>query len=287
MLKTRVLTAVILLAVLVPALFLLPPRGWAGLMILVVAAAAWEWGRLCGFKGAAPVAMAVLIAASAGVFLLLTPLDAPPDANVAADTAGEVLLYAATVLWIVAVPAWLRWRERVPAGAALALLGWLLLLACWYAAWKFREAGSLYLLLAMAMVWIADIAAYAAGRTWGKHKLAPAISPGKTWEGVAGAVVGVQIYALALLALQTVAPNYFGELSARLGVAGTLVAAALLTAVSIVGDLFESLLKRRVGLKDSSGLLPGHGGVLDRIDALVSTLPVAFALVALLGALAR
>ena len=273
MLKTRILTAVVLLAVLVPALFWLPPTWWGALTLLVMSAAAWEWGRLCGFQTRNAVLLAVITAGSGAVILLYPP----------AGAFGELLLYAAALLWILAVPAWLRWREHVPAGLMLAPLGWLLLLACWYAIWKIREAGALYLLLLMITVWVADIAAYFAGKRFGRHKLAPAISPGKTWEGVAGAVIGVQLYAMALLALEATAPNYFGSLAARLGVAGTLVAALLLTGISVVGDLFESLLKRRIGLKDSSNLLPGHGGVLDRIDALVSTLPVALALAALLA----
>jgi len=281
MLKTRVITAVALLCVLVPALFLLPPRGWALLMLLVTAAAAWEWGRLCGFKTPGSVLLAALIVASASFLLLMAPADF--DRNSRAEDAGEILLYASALVWFLAVPVWLRWRGLVPGKGALAALGWLLLLASWYAAWKFREAGSLYLLLMMGTVWIADIAAYVAGKNFGRHKLAPAISPGKTWEGVAGAVIGVQVYAIALLALEAVAPNYFGALAARLGVPGTLAAVLVLTLVSVIGDLFESLLKRRVGLKDSSHLLPGHGGVLDRIDALVSTLPVALALVALIA----
>lgn len=287
MLKARVITGLSLLAVLVPCLLFLPPRGWALLMLVVTAIAAWEWGRLCGFKQAGAVSLGLLIAASAAALLLFTP-----DAGSGpADDIGTALIYLASAAWFLLIPLWFRWRERAPKGGRLAALGWLLLIACWYATWKFREAGALYLFFLMGTVWIADMAAYAAGRNFGRRKLAPAISPGKTWEGVAGAVIGVQAYALLLLLLESLAPtwfaNYFGTLSARLGVAGTLLAALLLTAVSIAGDLFESLLKRRVGLKDSSGLLPGHGGVLDRIDALISTLPVAFALVALIVLAAR
>ena len=273
MLKTRIITAVVLLAVLLPALFWLPPRGWAAFMLLVMGAAAWEWGRLCGLGGRGAVLLGVLTGASAALLLLYAR----------ANAAGEVLVYLAAALWLLAVPAWLHWRERVPAGLALAGLGWLMLLACWYAVWKIREAGALYLLLLMATVWVADIAAYFAGKAFGRHKLAPAISPGKTWEGVAGAVVGVQLFALLMQFIEPCAPNYFGALAARVGVAGALLAALLLTGVSVVGDLFESLLKRHAGVKDSSQLLPGHGGLLDRIDALISTLPVALALVALLA----
>jgi phosphatidate cytidylyltransferase len=124
------------------------------------------------------------------------------------------------------------------------------------------------MLAAMALVWVADIAAYFAGRAFGRRKLAPAISPGKTWEGVAGAVVGVLAYGGAVF--------NFSPLAGKLPLSVPLLALLLvtLTAVSVMGDLFESLLKRQAGIKDSSQLLPGHGGVLDRIDALTSALPL-------------
>jgi phosphatidate cytidylyltransferase len=125
------------------------------------------------------------------------------------------------------------------------------------------------MLAVMALVWVADIAAYFAGRAFGRHKLAPAISPGKTWEGVAGAIAGVLIYGAAVLSYSPLA----GKLPLPTAALAALL--VLLTAVSVMGDLFESLLKRQAGIKDSSQLLPGHGGVLDRIDALTSTLPVA------------
>jgi CDP-diglyceride synthetase len=141
-----------------------------------------------------------------------------------------------------------------------------LLLPVWLALVQLRQAGPLALLAIMAVVWLADIGAYFAGRSLGKHKLAPSISPGKTWEGAIGGGVAVLVYGLLL--------------SSRLPaiLAGNLplllVVLVLLTAISILGDLFESLLKRQAGLKDSSKVLPGHGGVLDRIDSLTSTLPL-------------
>jgi phosphatidate cytidylyltransferase len=273
MLKTRVITAVLLLAVIIPALVFLSSRGWALLVLVMLVAAAWEWARLCGYSGARVYVLPLLVAAAAGLVLLY-----PPALKV-----GDAWLIGVALLWVLAVPAWLRWRDRVPAGPRLAIMGWLVLLACWYAVWRARDAGWIYLLLLMATVWIADIAAYFAGKAFGKHKLAPAVSPGKTWEGVIGAIVGVQIFAIVCILNEASVPNYFGGLAARAGWAGALLAALVLTGVSVIGDLFESLLKRRAGIKDSSNLLPGHGGVLDRVDALLSTLPVALALAALLG----
>lgn len=265
MLKTRVVTALVLLAVIIPALVYLPPRGWALFVLVMMVGAAWEWARLCGFTGGGIWVLPVLVAGAAGAALLV-----PPEQDI-----GTTWLIGAALLWLVVVPAWLRWRERVPAGVRLAVMGWLVLLACWYAVWRAREAGAVYLFLLMATVWIADIAAYFAGKAFGRHKLAPAISPGKTWEGVAGAVVGVQIFAVVCILNQEAMPNYFGGLAQSAGWAGALLAALVLTGVSVVGDLFESLLKRRAGIKDSSNLLPGHGGVLDRIDALIPVLPFA------------
>jgi phosphatidate cytidylyltransferase len=128
----------------------------------------------------------------------------------------------------------------------------------------------------MGGVWVADIAAYFSGRAFGRHKLAPSISPGKTWEGVLGAVLGVTGYGTVILLFFPLIDHW------PLGVPATLAIILLYTAVSIIGDLFESLLKRQAGIKDSSHLLPGHGGILDRIDSLTSALPFAALLIHLL-----
>jgi phosphatidate cytidylyltransferase len=141
----------------------------------------------------------------------------------------------------------------------------LLLFSTWLALVQLRTLGPVVLLAFFALAWVADIAAYFSGRAWGKHKLAPSISPGKTWEGAFGAIAGVLLYGMA----------------ARVGFGFDLIAMPLwilllvgMTAVSIIGDLYESLLKRQAGIKDSSNVLPGHGGVLDRIDSLTSTMPL-------------
>jgi len=145
------------------------------------------------------------------------------------------------------------------------LVGWLVLMPFWHAmTWLQASPGRL--LAAMGLVWTADIAAYFAGRAFGRRKLAPAISPGKTWEGVIGALAAVMVYGIVIAAI---APAYSGQLLAGL------IWAVVLTGVSIEGDLFESWMKRLAGLKDSGALLPGHGGLLDRVDALCSTVPLA------------
>jgi len=169
-------------------------------------------------------------------------------------------------LWLVR-----GWQLRNPLG--MTLLGWAVLIPTGLAMIDLRASSPWLLLGMMALVWMADIAAYFTGRRFGRHKLAPAISPGKTWEGVAGAVLGVSVY-VALAA-------WGSGLSAKYALSIAVVMSWLWVALSVIGDLFESAIKRQAGVKDSGTLLPGHGGLLDRIDALTSTLPLA-ALVLLL-----
>jgi phosphatidate cytidylyltransferase len=174
--------------------------------------------------------------------------------------------------------AWPRW----PALLRL-LLGLLLLWAGWLALVQARALSLNFVLSTMCIVWVADIGAYFAGRRFGKRKLAPSISPGKTWEGVAGGLIGVALLGLVWTlwidrTLPVDGPSLFSRLREHLGWLGWAVASAALAGLSVVGDLFESLVKRAAGAKDSSRLLPGHGGVLDRVDALLPVLPVAMAL---------
>jgi phosphatidate cytidylyltransferase len=184
------------------------------------------------------------------------------------------LLAVATVFWIVVAPFWIA-RHLRPAAALAALAGWVVVWPTWAAAIVLREAGAWILLGAAALVWIADIAAYFSGKRFGRRKLAPAVSPGKTWEGLAGALAGVLAYAVILAVVARTREVPFKDVFAPGAGIPAVIAMVVLAAISVVGDLFESWMKRGVGRKDSSALLPGHGGVLDRIDALTSTLPVA------------
>jgi len=255
----------------------MPFAGWALFVLLFVAAAAWEWGRLCGFgMAAALVYSASIVLAALGI--LGTSAQAGSEVSLVAYGISVACWSMIAIWWFVKGPA-------APHGAALALLGALMLLPCWWAVVQAREAGALFMFLLMGLVWVADIAAYFAGRAFGRHKLAPAVSPGKTWEGAVGGMAGgaalAAICAYATTASGGTYDSWFAWLfsfAGRIGPAGFVAALAVVLAMvglSIVGDLFESLLKRRAGVKDSSGLLPGHGGVLDRIDSLIPTMPLA------------
>jgi phosphatidate cytidylyltransferase len=265
-LKTRILTAIVLIAVTLAALFWLPPRAWGAVTLAVVALAAHEWGNLCGYPGWARLAfVAVAVAVGADLLFVFAPGVGWPLA------VTLVACGAATLFWLVVAPAWLAYAWRLRSRLALALTGWLVLLAWWIALVDMQARSPALLLAAMAIVWIADTAAYFSGRAFGRRKLAPTVSPGKTWEGVYGALAATAAYALAMLWL---APDLLqaGERSPAAIAAwvGTVLA---LAALSIVGDLFKSLLKRQRGVKDSGRILPGHGGVIDRIDALLAVMP--------------
>jgi phosphatidate cytidylyltransferase len=272
MLKVRVLTAAVLIPLTLAGLFLLGPRGWAIVTLLVVVLAAIEWADLAGY----PQPMWLLFAAGTlliGLLLLFTNGGGFLADGGWPDAVPLAVCGAATAFWLLVAPAWLAAGWRVESRIALALLGWLILIATWIAVVQLQARSPWLLLALMAVVWIADTAAYFVGRALGKHKLAPSISPGKTWEGVYGGLIATAAYALVLLYF---APQsgYTRTLSA-VAVAGWVVVILGLTALSVVGDLFESFLKRQRGVKDSGKLLPGHGGVLDRIDALLAAMPAA------------
>ncbi len=265
MLRTRVITALVLVTALLAALFLLPAAGWLVLAALVCAGAAWEWGGLSGFSVRARVVFAALM----GATCLLVGVMSGLAVDGGAATGGLAALYAAGGLfWLLVAPFWLSRKWRLQGAGAAVAVGLIVLLPPALAFAHLRLVSPWVLLAAMAFVWVADIAAYFAGRAFGRHKLAPAISPGKTWEGAGGAVIGVVLFGLLLIV--TALPAALDAVSL---VAAVLLLVAL-TALSIQGDLFESLLKRQAGVKDSGTLLPGHGGILDRIDSLTSTLPL-------------
>lgn len=278
MLKQRVITAIVLLAILLPALFWPTPLPLMVITLVLLAAGGWEWGRLNGLGGAGSVLLGlVTFALCSGAWALGWTASAPGAWwTLAAGgwVIGGALLIRAGVPGWPHIPQWLR-----IVGGVLAL--WL----AWLAMAQAKALGVNFLLSVLVLVWVADIFAYFAGRAFGlkftKRKLAPAISPGKSWEGVWGGMAGVLVLAVAWTLAdahwQAAVPSLYSRL-ASLHWGLLLIAAVFLTAMSVVGDLSESLVKRAAGFKDSSQLLPGHGGVLDRVDALLPTLPLAMML---------
>ena len=268
MLRTRVATASVLLAVGVGALV------WSSFAFAVVVTALLglaltEWLQLIGTARSVSMAVALLVCAVllAVVFASWSTIEAVvlPLGVVAA----AIWLMIAAVL--VRPSAMTLRLPRIP-GMVLAVV---LVVAAWFALMRFLSQGVLMLFSVLFVVWIADTAAYFVGRAFGRRKLAPHISPGKTWAGVIGAILAVLIVAFTIWQLIPGARIYSNDLFAATGPAFALLLLALLVASSIVGDLYESLLKRQAGVKDSGQLLPGHGGVLDRLDAMVPVLPLA------------
>jgi phosphatidate cytidylyltransferase len=268
MFKTRVVTAVLLLLVFSFALFELPPLGWVVFSTLIVAVAAWEWGGLMRLASLSRyfLALAFVLACAGVVCLEPSALNLDPGFFSTAWRMGQWFYFPAALFWLIAVPLWLKNRWHLPKSWLGGLIGLLLLLPAWLALIQLKQFGAFGLIAIMATVWLADIAAYFFGHAFGRHKLAPTISPGKTWEGACGGVLAVVVYGFIL------APKLPEALSSNPVV--LLLALVFISVLSILGDLFESLLKRQAGLKDSSNVLPGHGGVLDRIDSLTSTLPL-------------
>ena len=275
MLKTRVLTAIVLLPLVLGTLFLGGPAAWMAFATALALVSCWEWSRLCGFG---PGARRAYLAACAAIALALAAAFLRGPERVFANVA-QASFVASAYFWIFAVPAWLALRLR-PEPWACGLAGWFVIWPTWAALVVLREASPWILLACAALVWVADIAAYFAGRRFGRRKLAPAISPGKTWEGVVGALLGVLAFGIALDLYAHARPGPLTPLFESHRGALTVLAMLALAALSVLGDLFESWMKRGAGRKDSSGLLPGHGGVLDRIDALTPALPAAALLIA-------
>jgi len=258
----RVITASMLAPLVVWAILTLSTLSWGLLLLAVIALAAWEWAGLAGIEGAAGRALytAALVALTAATgWAVDRGLDPMP------------LLWIAAPFWLWALSVVLRYPAPLPGAggkAFVGLIGILALLLAWLALvllHRVPDQGPLWVLALMVAIWGADVGAYFSGRRFGKRKLAPKVSPGKSWEGLWGGLLLVALLAL-LFALWRGA-DAVGVL--------TLVLLAMFTVmVSVLGDLFESVLKRSRGVKDSGALLPGHGGILDRIDSLVAAAPV-------------
>jgi len=278
MLKQRIITAVLMLAVLLPSVFYSEPWVFGIVAMLLIAAGAWEWARLNQYKP--------MVAKLTGLFCAGLCL---------ASWYVGFLSFHLSALWLLCGSAWVMlgvWLlhcgvdawARVPRGVRM-VGGIFALWVAWLAVTKARMVGIDFLFSILVLVWVADVFAYFFGRLFGgrifARKLAPTISPGKTWEGALGGLVGVVVCAFTW--------QHWGDLDASgqqslysrlfaIGPVFMVLAVVFLAAMSVVGDLVESLFKRSAGVKDSSGLLPGHGGVLDRIDAMLPILPLAMML---------
>lgn len=263
MLKLRLLTALVLAPVAIAAILMLPTIALAWVFGAMVVAGAWEWARLSGLRSAIGRLLYAL-----GTALLLFAVAQFWHSPVFTQAVLVVTLvwWLSALLWILVYPA--GPRQRPGLNPITALAGILVLVPAWLALVDLHKApqhGPWWVLFMFALIWIADSGAYFAGKRWGRRKLSPRVSPGKTREGVYGALALVLVYAMVAGWALDVPSSQFLPF---------VLLCLFLVLVSVVGDLFESLVKRQSGLKDSGTLLPGHGGVMDRIDSLTATAPV-------------
>jgi phosphatidate cytidylyltransferase len=264
MLKSRVITAVILLLLFLSALFTLPDGAWAALVTVMVVQGALEWSRMARFSH-----RAANIFWGLTLVLMLGLIWFDYSHSYEQLVLPHVSVYAVSaLLWLAIVPAWLMAGWKIEKPLLMALVGLAVLIPTGLAMLDLRQDHPWWLLGMMSLVWVADIAAYFTGRKFGKTKLAPNISPGKTWEGVVGAILGVSVCV-------TLAWSFSPYTVHFAFLPSVLIASWCWVGLAVIGDLFESAIKRQAGVKDSGALLPGHGGLLDRIDALTSTLPLA------------
>ncbi|MEA9977913.1 MULTISPECIES: phosphatidate cytidylyltransferase [unclassified Pseudomonas] len=258
MLKQRIITALILLPIALFGFFLLEGTSFAVFIGVVVTLGAWEWARLAGFTAqVARIIYAALIAALLWLMYVLPDL-------------APWVLGAAVLWWLLATFLVLTFPETSrhwSSAACKLVIGLLILLPAWQGLVLIKqwELGNWLILSVMVLVWGADIGAYFSGKAFGKRKLAAKVSPGKSWEGLFGGL-------LASLLITTVVGIFRGWSGSQFALG--LLGAAVVVLISVVGDLTESMFKRQSGVKDSSNLLPGHGGVLDRIDSLTAAIPV-------------
>lgn len=268
MLKTRVITALVLLAVLLPILFLLPAMYIGAFFLAALLAAAWEWSILLTPQARRAAWVYALFCLA--IILILLGMQ---------NTSWQfALLLLSVIFWFFVAPFLLAKGINLSLERLrpfYVVLGLILLPATWFSLVFLRELGLVFLLTSIALVWVADIGAYFIGKAFGKRKLAIQISPGKSVEGAIGGLVLSYGYALLCVMYLPFESTLFGAWAIRFGWVVMFLMVTVLVAFSIFGDLFESQLKRLAGVKDSSHLLPGHGGVLDRVDALIPTMPIA------------
>ncbi|MGQ0442481.1 MAG: phosphatidate cytidylyltransferase [Methylophilaceae bacterium] len=259
MLKTRIITACILITAFIPALFLLSNEVWAIGMLALSLLAVYEWGALIKLNSTQLLVYTLMCA----VLGLSAVMLMHQQGFHWFFYRSLLIFFVAGLFWLTVIPFWLAKRFIIKQKVGMALIGLLLLASLWLALICAKGADPWLLLILLVTIWIADSAAYFVGKNYGKHKLAPMISPGKTWEGVCGALLAVSLFAGLLYFCFDM--NSFILIPALWGI----------TVLGVIGDLFESLIKRQANLKDSGNLLPGHGGILDRIDGIIPSLPIA------------
>jgi len=265
MLRTRVITALVLLAILLTVLLSHSYAAFVAVLIAFFVAASWESLRL--FQSPRPMFGAALWTL---VFAFLLLQRQGNDYIVLFGICAAVWAFRFTPSLALGLPPAQSLSNRMLNGIyGVAVLGCFLAIAVLF------QRSSLYLFSVLAIVWIADIGAYFSGKAFGRRKLAPSISPGKSWEGAFGGWIAVLLLGTASALYPALAGTFPAKVEKVFGWAGFFAVMTLLVAASVVGDLFESQLKRRAEMKDSSNLLPGHGGILDRIDALIPVLPLA------------
>jgi len=258
MFKTRVLTACMIAPLFCAALFFLSELAWNVLILCLGLLALWEWALLV--KLPLRTRLGYLLASVLLMLpIMLNDTIVPPAL---AQSMRFVILFTASAFWLLMVPFWLRYKLFLTSVASRLLLGWIVILPLLTGMMDLRKESSFLLLTILAVVWIADSVAYFVGKAFGRHRLAPGISPGKTWEGLMGACLAVSLYAALICLYWSISllwiPVFWG-----------------IALLSVMGDLFESLIKRHSDVKDSGNLLPGHGGLLDRVDGLTASIPVA------------
>jgi phosphatidate cytidylyltransferase len=267
MLKTRIITALLLMAVLLPIMYSGSTLAFATVATLFFGAAMWENQRL--FKKPSAVLMALIWSA---LFLYISL------SSISLSRPAFPALFAACILfWCLRLIPSLAYGLPVLTSFSSGMLSGIYgvcIFGCFIAMSTLFFHSPMFLFSAMAIVWIADIGAYFSGKAFGKRKLAPTISPGKSWEGAIGGWIAVLVISAGSTNISTLHDSIPSKILSESGWFGFVAIMTLLAAASVVGDLFESLLKRRAEMKDSSALLPGHGGVLDRIDALIPVLPI-------------
>lgn len=266
MLITRLLTAAVVLPLFVSALLFLPNKYWGAFLLPALLIASLEWAALAGYGRTAQRFFGAVVLSSS-VALLYAPDSLASPAAGPSPSLPMFAYWMSAAFWLLLAPLWLAGKWRIQNVLIMGVTGWIVLVPAWLALVGL-QAQPVRLLIFLGIVWIADSAAYLTGRRLGRRRFAPEISPGKTWEGVAGACVAVAVYYAVLWVIFAPRVELFHGL-------GGIILFAAITVMSVEGDLFESWMKRQAGVKDSGSLFPGHGGMLDRIDGLIASMPLA------------